>query len=162
MDPILLLELLVLIGVANAAPVLTKSLLGERCAWPLDGGTDFVDGEPLLGSSKTIRGIAVSLLATPLAAALMGFGWELGTLVAGAAMAGDLLSSFTKRRLGLPSSSMAIGLDQVPESLLPLLAARWLVPVGLLEIVAGTAIFFVGSLAVSRLLFKLKVRDEPY
>lgn len=162
MDPILLLELLVLIGVANAAPVLTKTLLGERFARPLDGGAGFVDGKPLFGSSKTLRGIVASLLATPIAAVLMGLGWELGAVVAGAAMAGDLLSSFTKRRLGLPPSSMAIGLDQVPESLLPLLAARWLVPVGLIEIAAGTAIFFMGSLVVSRLLFKLKVRDEPY
>ena len=35
-------------------------------------------------------------------------------------MAGDLLSSFTKRRMRLASSSMAPGIDQVPESVLPL------------------------------------------
>ena len=67
-----------------------------------------------------------------------------------------------KRRLGLPSSSMAIGLDQIPESLFPLLAARWLFPVTFLDIVIGTVIFCVGGLALSRLLFKLRVRDEPY
>ena len=34
-------------------------------------------------------------------------------------MAGDLFSSFVKRRLRLASSSMAIGLDHIPESSFP-------------------------------------------
>ena len=38
--------------------------------------------------------------------------------------AGDLFSSFVKRRLDLASSSMAIGLDHIPESFFPLLASR--------------------------------------
>jgi len=162
MQPILIFQLLVLVAVANAAPVLAKKIPGKKLAWPLDGGAVLADGRPLLGSSKTIRGLAVSLLATPIAALLMGFGWELGVVVAGAAMAGDLSSSFTKRRLGFPPSSMAIGLDQIPESLLPLIAASWLLPVSLLDIAAGTAIFVVSGLLLSRLLFKLRVRDEPY
>jgi CDP-diglyceride synthetase len=32
----------------------------------------------------------------------MGLGWEVGTLVATFAIAGDLFSSFVKRRLHLP------------------------------------------------------------
>ena len=35
----------------------------------------------------------------------MGLGWEVGTLVATFAMAGDLFSSFVKRRLHLPSAA---------------------------------------------------------
>jgi hypothetical protein len=162
MHPTLILQLLILVALANAAPVVAKKLLGKQFAWPLDGGAAFVDGQPLLGSSKTMRGIVVSLLATPLAAVLIGLGWEAGALVAVAAMAGDLISSFVKRRLGFPPSSMAVGLDQIPESLLPFIAASWLFPVSLLDIVAGTAIFFVGGLALSRILFKLRIRDEPY
>ena len=84
----------------------------------------------LLGSSAAVgqnrhcrcspdRGIVVYLLATSNCAAAMGLGWEVGTLVATFAMAGDLFSSFVKRRLHLPSSSMAIGLDHIPESLFP-------------------------------------------
>ena len=162
MHPTLILQLLILVALANAAPVVAKKLLGKQFAWPLDGGAAFVDGQPLLGSSKTMRGIVVSLLATPLAAVLIGLGWEAGALVAVAAMAGDLISSFVKRRLGFPPSSMAVGLDQIPESLLPFIAASWLFPVSLLDLVAGTAIFFVGGLALSRILFKLRIRDEPY
>ena len=117
MQPLLLLELLILLTVANGTPVIAKKILGDRLARPLDGGTLFYDGKPVFGPTKTIRGIVTSLLATSLAAWLMGLQWELGVVVAAAAMAGDLCSSFVKRRMTLPSSSMALGLDQIPESL---------------------------------------------
>ena len=104
----------------------------------------------------------VSVLATSICAALMGLGWEVGTLVATFAMAGDLFSSFVKRRLHLASSSMAIGLDHIPESLFPLLASRLLLPLSIFDIVAGVTIFVVGALTLSPLLFKLNLRDEPH
>jgi hypothetical protein len=40
--------------------------------------------------------------------------WRLRALIAASAMAGDCLSSFIKRRLGLERSSMTLGLDQYP------------------------------------------------
>ena len=155
----LLLQLLVLLVVANGTSVIAKKLLGAAFARPLDGGALFVDGQR---PSKTIRGIVLSLLVTCICAALMGLGWQVGILVATFAMAGDLFSSFLKRRLHLPSSSMAIGLDHVPESLFPLLASRWLLPLNALEIMAGVTIFVVGALILSPLLFKLNLRDEPH
>ena len=115
----LLLQLLILLVVANGTAVVAKKLLGTAFGRPLDGGALFVDGQPIFGPSKTIRGIVVSVLATSICAALMGLGWEVGTLIATFAMAGDLFSSFVKRRLHLASSSMAIGLDHIPESLFP-------------------------------------------
>ena len=162
MQPILVLKLLVLLAVANGAPVLAKRLLGDRLARPLDGGAIFIDGRPLFGPSKTIRGIVVALAATPLAAALMGLSWQLGVVVAGLAVVGDLLTSFVKRRMGLPSSSMALGLDQIPESLLPLLGAWLFVPLSLLDILVGVAAFFAGELILSRILFHLNLRERPY
>lgn len=162
MQTVLVLQLLVLVVVANATPVFAKKIFGAAFAWPLDGGIVLADGQPLLGASKTIRGVFLSFLVTPLFSMLMGLGWQLGVVVALSAMAGDMASSFVKRRMALPSSSKAIGLDQIPEALFPLLAARLLLPVTLLDVVAGTAIFFVGSVIVSRLLFKLRIRDEPY
>jgi len=77
-------------------------------------------------------------------------------------MVGDLLSSFVKRRLDRRPSSQAIGIDQIPEALLPLLACRAALGLGLLDIVVVVAAFFVGELVVSRLLFRLHIRDEPY
>ena len=78
------------------------------------------------------------------------------------AMAGGLFSSFCKRRLGLPSSSRASGLDQVPESLLPLLACRDLLGLTGGYIVAGVVMFVIGEIVLSRLLYSLRLRDRPY
>ena len=158
----LLLQLLILLVVANGTAVVAKKVFGATLARPLDGGAFFGDGQPIFGPSKTIRGIVVSLLATSMCAAVMGLGWGVGILVATFAMAGDLFSSFVKRRLHLPSSSMAIGLDHIPESLFPLLASRWLLPLNILDIVLGVTIFVVGALILSPLLFKLNLRDEPH
>ncbi len=157
-----LLQLLLLISLANGAPVIAKRVLGQRLARPLDGNLRFVDGRPLFGASKTLRGIAAAVVATSLLAPLVGATVATGLVVALAAMAGDLFSSFVKRRLGREASSQAIGLDQIPESLFPLLACREAFALTALDIAAGTAIFLVGELLLSRLLFKLHIRDRPY
>jgi CDP-2,3-bis-(O-geranylgeranyl)-sn-glycerol synthase len=158
----LLLQLLILLVVANGSAVVAKKLLGVALAHPLDGGALFVDGQPIFGPTKTIRGVVVSLLATSICAELIGLGWNVGTLVASFAVAGDLFSSFVKRRLHLASSSMAIGLDHIPESLFPLLASRLLLRLSILDIVAGVTIFVLGALIVSPILFRLNLRDEPH
>ncbi|HEY4987055.1 MAG TPA: CDP-archaeol synthase [Bradyrhizobium sp.] len=157
-----LLQLLVLLTLANGAPVVAKKMFGDRFNLPLDGGLAFLDGRPLFGKSKTIRGIVVAILVTAAVAPLIGLSLATGAIVAAAAMGGDLLSSFTKRRLGFKPSSQALGLDQIPESLLPMLAARTLLSLTAIDIAAGVAIFFVGELVLSRLLFKAHLRDEPY
>jgi len=157
MHTTLIFQLLVLLVVANGAPVLVKKALGDQLAQPFDGGALLPDGRPLFGSSKTVRGVVSSFLATPLVALLMGFQWEVGALVAGGAVAGDLL-----RRLGFPRSSMALGLDQIPESLFPLAACRLLLPVTLVDILVGVAIFVAGGLILSPILFRLHLRDKPY
>jgi CDP-2,3-bis-(O-geranylgeranyl)-sn-glycerol synthase len=114
-----LLSLLVLILLANGLPALLGLLLGR--ARPLDGGRTWSDGRPVLGQSKTWRGLFASLLATPLAGLALGIPWYLGLWVALGAMFGDLVASFIKRRLGLRSGESAPVLDQLPESLIPVL-----------------------------------------
>jgi CDP-2,3-bis-(O-geranylgeranyl)-sn-glycerol synthase len=162
MQFVLIAQLLVLVAVANGAPLLITAMLGTRFAQPLDGGAIFLDARPALGPRKTVRGVVGALAATSLAAPLLGLDWTVGATVAVGATAGDLLSSFIKRRLGLAPGSMAPGLDHIPESLFPLLASRLLVPIGWLDIVAGAAAFSIGALVVSRILFRLKLRDTPY
>ena len=77
-------------------------------------------------------------------------------------MAGDLFSSFLKRRLNVPPSSKATGLDQVPELLIPLLACRAVVDVSAADIVVAAGVFFVGEVVFARLFYALKLRDRPY
>lgn len=162
MQPLVDLQLLVLLAVANGTPVFAKKLLGDRFAWALDGGARFVDGQPLFGRSKTIRGIVLAVLVTAAVAPLIGLDGSIGLEVGALAMAGDLFSSFLKRRLRLAPSSMALGLDQVPESLFPLLACRAALSLSAADIVVCVAVFFLGELAISRLLYRLGIRDRPY
>jgi len=141
---------LVLLIVANGAPVLGKLFFGERLGDALDGGRRFGDGRPVLGPTKTIRGVLFSLAATAVAAALLGVAWEDGMLIGLLAMVGDLVSSFTKRRLGIPPSGRALVLDQIPESLLPLLVFRSVLDLSYFEVVLAVAAFFVFDLLLSR------------
>jgi CDP-2,3-bis-(O-geranylgeranyl)-sn-glycerol synthase len=162
MQILAILQLLVLLMLANGTPVITKKILGSRFARPLDAGLMFLDRRPLFGSSKTIRGVLVSILVTTASAPLVGLPPRIGALVAGTAMAGDLISSFIKRRLNLQPSSQALGLDQVPESLFPLLACRGVLVLTAADIVLAVGIFFVGELILSRVLYKAHLRDQPY
>lgn len=158
----LVVELLILLHVANATPVLARKVCGSRFARPIDGGVDFLDGRPWFGPSKTIRGALVAIVATAAASPLLGFEMTIGAVIGGTAMAGDLLSSFVKRRLGFPSSSRATGLDQIPESLFPLLACRGWLPLTSLDILIGVAAFAVGDIVLSRAFYHLGFRDHPY
>ncbi len=77
-------------------------------------------------------------------------------------MAGDCLSSFIKRRLGLGASDKSLGLDQVPESLLPAVACALYLPLGFFDVAAIVLLFFVGQVLLSRLSFEIGLRDQPY
>lgn len=162
MDLVLDLKLLLLLFVANGAPVVAKDVLKHRFQAPLDGGSKLIDGEPVLGHSKTIRGIVCSLLATTIVAPLLGLPWVIGFVVSGAAMLGDVLSSFIKRRLKLSASSQAVGIDQLPESLLPLLACVPLLALSLADIAIVVCAFVICEIVFSKVLFKLHIRDRPY
>jgi CDP-2,3-bis-(O-geranylgeranyl)-sn-glycerol synthase len=162
MNALLIAQMLFLLFVANGAPVVAKRLLGPALNRPIDGGVLFPDGRPLLGPAKTWRGVAAAVVATSLCAALLGLPVAVGLAIGLGAMAGDLLSSFLKRRLGWPVSSRAFGLDQLPEALVPLLAASLTTPLGPLEIAAAAAGFLLASQAVSRLMFDLRVREQPF
>ncbi|HKJ22762.1 MAG TPA: CDP-archaeol synthase, partial [Gammaproteobacteria bacterium] len=57
-------QLIFLLLVANGAPVLARQVRGARPARPLDGGLRLADGRPLLGRSKTLRGVGAALICT--------------------------------------------------------------------------------------------------
>jgi CDP-2,3-bis-(O-geranylgeranyl)-sn-glycerol synthase len=162
MQPWLIAQMLILLALANGTPVFASKIFGGRFSRPIDGGMRFLDGRPLFGPSKTIRGALLAILATTAGAPLIGLDWKIGTVMGLSAMIGDLISSFTKRRLAMASSSQASGLDQIPESLLPLLACRGALALTYLDMLIVLVLFFVGEVLLSRLLFKLGLRDRPY
>jgi CDP-diglyceride synthetase len=155
-------HLLLLIIVANGAPVLLRFFMRGRLDVPLDAGAMLPDGRRLFGDSKTWRGVVGALLATPAAAALLDYGAGIGVLVAVFAILGDLISSFSKRRLGMRQSCMAPLLDQVPESLLPALVLMRDFGLDDMHVIALVAVFVVVELLLSLLLYRLGVRNRPY
>src|SRR5262249_19143285 len=128
----------------------------------IDDGRKLIDGRALFGPAKTIRGLVLSILLTSAFAALTGVPWNVGAVIGATAMLGDLVSSFAKRRMNLEPSARAIGLDQIPESLLPLLVSQPLLGTTTWDIVIITIVFFVGELILSRVLFVLRIRDRPF
>ena len=160
--PTLELFVLLLLLTANGVPILVHLVLGERWGWPLDGGWQFIDGQPLLGASKTVVGVVGALLASTLLALFLDLGWRIGLLIGGVAMLGDLLSSFFKRRMGLRPSAMALGLDQVPESLLPLMACAPLLDLTWTQVLLLTLVFVVLEIIMSRVAYYIGIRKQPY
>lgn len=155
------LQVLLLVIVANGAPLVAKAMLGEKLAIPLDAGHIFSDGRRLFGSSKTVRGLIAGVGGAALCAPLLGFDWTIGLLIGAAALAGDLVSSFIKRRMDLPPGSQILGLDHIPESLVPALIAMPLVGLTLFDVAVVTALFAAGGLVSSLVLAKLRAHKQP-
>lgn len=145
-------DLVVLLLIANAAPVIASLLFGHHGDWPVDGKRCWRDQRRLLGPSKTIRGVIAAVLMTALVAPLLNLTWLQGASFGLLAMAGDLASSFVKRRLGFASSQSVPLLDQVPETLLPLWVMQPAMAIAAREIVAAMAVFLVLDLLLSRLV----------
>ena len=162
MNTIILLKFLLLVVIANGAPILAQKVFQKRFNQPLDHGIRFIDGRPLLGPSKTYRGVLASIAVTLIAAAILHIPLVIGGLFALLAMFGDMLSSFIKRRLGIDTSEMALGIDQVPEAIIPLLILRSELQLELLEILIIVTAFFLLELPISRVLYKLRIRQTPY
>ncbi|MCU0808490.1 MAG: CDP-archaeol synthase [Candidatus Contendobacter sp.] len=156
------LQVLLLVLIANGAPVVAAAVCGDWGSRPVDGGRVLADGHRLLGDSKTWRGLVLAPLACGVGAVLLDWPATVGVVIGAAAMLGDLLSSFIKRRLGMASSSMALGLDQVPESLLPLLAVAGELGLSWPAIGLTVAWFVVAELALSRVLYWFGIRNRPY
>jgi len=155
-------ELLILITVANGAPVIVARLLGSRGAWQVDGGLTLGDGRPLFGRSKTLRGLASAVAATTVVAVAFGHPWQIGALFGAGAMFGDLFSSFVKRRRSIPPSGQATGLDQIPEALLPLLVCYGYFGLDPLSVVVVVALFTAATLVASPVMYWLGIRKRPY
>jgi CDP-2,3-bis-(O-geranylgeranyl)-sn-glycerol synthase len=146
------INLIVLLLMANGSPVIMSLFLRRDWQWPLDGGVRLPDGKRLFGSSKTIPGLAVAVATTTLGAMLIGPSIWIGFSIGAIAMVGDLISSFVKRRFGFMDGESVVGLDQIPESLLPLLVCKPLLGLSWFQVFLLTAAFFFVNLLISRMM----------
>jgi CDP-2,3-bis-(O-geranylgeranyl)-sn-glycerol synthase len=88
---------------------------------PIDGGRNFIDGRPLLGKGKTIRGLLVGISSSVMVALIQSIIWApyefnpflFGLLMGCGAMMGDLLKSFIKRRINISSGRPFPPFDQI-------------------------------------------------
>lgn len=157
-----MLQAIALLVAANGAPVLVNKAMGKRWAWPVDNGLSLRDGHRLFGNTKTWRGWCSAIFFTAMAAILSGLEPLTGALFGALAMAGDLLASFIKRRIGRSESSRARGLDTMPESLLPVLLLKKPLELSLIDIMLVVALFFLLEELVSPVLYRLHIRKRPY
>ncbi|MCB1735642.1 MAG: CDP-archaeol synthase [Gammaproteobacteria bacterium] len=156
------LSLLGLLFACNGAPILLRLLVRNHFALPIDFGVNAWDDRPLFGTSKTWRGLLAAISIGAVLSALLGWGAMFGALFGLYSMLGDLFASFVKRRMGLAPSDQATGLDQIPESLFPLIHAAMVLPVGLLHVIGLSAAFTLLSVLVSRPLYRWHIRNRPY
>ena len=95
----------------NAAPVIFGG------GGPIDCGKSFIDGKPLFGSHKTVRGfisgLASGILATIALCYLVPYNFFVGVALSIGALIGDLAGSFIKRRLSFPPGKSVPVLDQM-------------------------------------------------
>lgn len=86
---------------------------------PIDGGRSFIDGRPLLGKGKTVRGLCVGVSSAVGVAILQSFviytvhPIAFGLLLGVGAMLGDIAKSFLKRRLNIESGRPFPPFDQL-------------------------------------------------
>ena len=145
---------------ANSTPV----LLGGGA--PIDRGRKFVDGRPILGTNKTMKGFAYGLLLGSTAAfaeAAMFANYELvlvGIVASLGALLGDFFGAFVKRRLDIPPGNPLPVVDQLDFILGALLLTSPLLQVTLgavLILVIATAPIHLLSNAIAYML-RLKKR----
>lgn len=154
--------LLLMLLVSNGMPVLATRIFGSYGAVPLDLGRRWPDGRPVFGTSKSWRGVVFAVAGACLSGQLFGYGWVFGALFGLLAMAGDLVSSFIKRRMGLRPSAKCTGLDQLPEALLPSLYAAWVLGLAWWLTLLLPLAFMLLEILISRPLYKLRIRKRPY
>lgn len=158
----LIFSIVVLLLAANGLPIIARKLLQEKFEYPIDFGLQLPDHHPVFGTSKTWRGVIVSITGTGILAYLMGFPIIVATRFGLYAMLGDLSSSFVKRRMGLPESSKTRGLDVVPESLFPLLMLHDYLSINMLELLIILGVFVFVEITLSPILYRLHIRKRPY
>lgn len=156
------LQLLLLIIIANGAPILIRVLFVDSFNLAVDFGQKLPDNMQIFGPSKTWRGIFAAFAATAAAAWLLGLSPQTGMLVAAYAVTGDLASSFIKRRLSMQPSSMAPLLDQVPESFLPAYMLMGVFGLDFSAVMLLVLTFVIIELLLSHILYKWGIRRRPY
>lgn len=155
------LHIIVFLLLVNGIPPLIALLTNDRFNYRVDGGKSWFDGHPLFGSNKTVRGLITAICGGTLAFPLIGQAWWIAGITAFLAMTGDLLSSFIKRRFIVPSGKDLPIIDQLFESLFPLIFLNYFIDINLLQNIAVLVIFITFAYSSSKLWHYITQRPLP-
>jgi len=95
---------------ANAIPVIAGG------GYPIDFGKNFLDGRPIFGKNKTLRGFFTGFFIGTavgfIESILFDYSPYFGLILALGALFGDLTGAFIKRRLGIAPGDLLPVIDQ--------------------------------------------------
>lgn len=132
-----------------------------------------------LGDHKTVGGFVVGALAglaaalllsrlpdqwmPPAAGAVLQPHWPaFGVSMGLAALTGDSLKSFFKRRLGIASGKPWIPFDQLDFIVASLAVLAWWTSLSWIEALAVATVSFFGDLIVNQLSYRLGIKKDPW
>jgi len=157
---------------ANAIPV----LFGGGLA--IDGDRKLWDGKPIFGSHKTVRGFVAGVIAGTLTGAAQtvvlqsiapsvfsppyDFSVLLGFLISFGALAGDLVHSFVKRRIGLKEGSSLPVADQLDFVVGAVLFSALASPPPLLTIALILVITLPTHLLTNLVAYVIRIKKTPW
>lgn len=174
MDYVQLLLFILPAYVANGVPVLFSGRT------PIDLGQTHDDGHRWFGPGKTFRGFVAGTVVGTLCGVLLSWYWPdalpflkfeekagLSFLLAFGAMSGDLIGSFLKRRMKVPSGGKIRFLDQIPFVLVALVLAVLAFPALAVQVgwwgFAFLVVFtFVIHKTVNYAAFRLGLKRVPW
>ncbi|MDD2757908.1 MAG: CDP-archaeol synthase [Patescibacteria group bacterium] len=163
-------------GMANMAPVLFQWL--PFLNTPVDFNKQW-GGRPIFGANKTYRGFFVGIICSIFTVWVLSlfsdrlaqispvdFGainiFYLGALLGGGALAGDLLKSFFKRRLGIASGKSWVPLDQLDWIFGALIFAGFYINIGWIYWLTALVIFGLIHPLVNLIGYWLKIKPNRF
>lgn len=172
---------LILPGIfANIMPVLVKRNF-KFLAFPVDFNLKWRDGEPILGSHKTWRGLIFGTLMAILVVTIQKnlvekeffnsislfpyreySAWLVGFLIGFGVLFGDIAKSFFKRRFKIKPGDKFIPWDQIDSVLggLVFISFIWLPPWSL--VITLVILSFVTHIIIRHLGYYLKINDGKW
>ncbi len=130
---------------------------------PMDFGAKLSDGKRVFGDGKTFLGFALGIAGGTLVGLIQGNSL-LGFLLATGALAGDLVGSFIKRRMGLRRGEQVLLLDQLDfvAGALILSWPAWAPPWTLLQVALLCALVVPFHRLSCILGYRAGIKKEPW
>ncbi|MEM0463315.1 MAG: CDP-2,3-bis-(O-geranylgeranyl)-sn-glycerol synthase [Pyrobaculum sp.] len=146
-----------------------SAVLASRLKWrhPVDFGRNFVDGRRLFGDGKTYEGLAIGVFLGTVVGYLPNLLHTTLTLLDAlilsvAALLGDLLGAFIKRRLCMPRGHPAFPLDQLDFILMAMLVRSLYADVPVEYIIAASVVTPIIHRVTNIVAYILRLKKEPW